>query len=75
MSAQIIDGKLIAQQVREEVAKKAAGRNAAGKPKPTLATVVPTSERRSHSGSVVSSSTGMKSVWPQYPVDLLGLSA
>ena len=40
MTAQLIDGKLIAQQVREEVAAKAAERTAAGKPKPTLATVL-----------------------------------
>ncbi len=40
MTAQIIDGKLIAQQVRSEVAAKAAERAAAGKRKPTLATVL-----------------------------------
>ncbi len=40
MSAQIIDGKLIAQQVREEVAVKVAKRTATGKPQPTLATVL-----------------------------------
>ncbi len=40
MTAQIIDGKLIAQQVREEVAAKVAERAAAGKRKPTLATVL-----------------------------------
>ena len=40
MTAQLIDGKLIAQQVREEVAAKVAERTAAGKPKPTLATVL-----------------------------------
>jgi methylenetetrahydrofolate dehydrogenase (NADP+) / methenyltetrahydrofolate cyclohydrolase len=40
MTAQIIDGKLIAQQVREEVAAKVAERTAAGKQKPTLATVL-----------------------------------
>jgi len=40
MTAQIIDGKLIAQQVREEVAKIVAARTAAGKQKPTLATVL-----------------------------------
>ena len=40
MTAQIIDGKLIAQQVREEVAAKVAERTAAGKLKPTLATVL-----------------------------------
>src|SRR6266542_299782 len=40
MTAQIIDGKRIAQQVREEVAAKVAQRTAAGKQKPTLATVL-----------------------------------
>jgi len=40
MTAQIIDGKLIAQQVRDEVAAKVAQRVAAGKPKPGLATVL-----------------------------------
>lgn len=40
MTAQIIDGKLIAQQVRDEVAAKVAKRAAAGKSKPTLATVL-----------------------------------
>ena len=40
MAAQLIDGKLFAQQVREEVAEKVAERIAAGKSKPTLATVL-----------------------------------
>ena len=40
MTAQLIDGKLIAQQVRDEVAKKVSERMAAGKSKPTLATVL-----------------------------------
>jgi methylenetetrahydrofolate dehydrogenase (NADP+)/methenyltetrahydrofolate cyclohydrolase len=40
MTAQIIDGKAIAQKVREEVAAKVAKRTAAGKPQPTLATVL-----------------------------------
>lgn len=40
MTAQIIDGKAIAQQVRDEVAANVAKRVAAGKPKPTLATVL-----------------------------------
>jgi methylenetetrahydrofolate dehydrogenase (NADP+) / methenyltetrahydrofolate cyclohydrolase len=40
MMAELIDGKLIAQQVREEVAAKVAQRTAAGKQKPTLATVL-----------------------------------
>ena len=40
MTAHLIDGKMIAQQVREEVAADVAKRLAAGKPKPTLATVL-----------------------------------
>jgi methylenetetrahydrofolate dehydrogenase (NADP+)/methenyltetrahydrofolate cyclohydrolase len=40
MTAQIIDGKLIAQQVRDEVAASVSKRTAAGKMKPTLATVL-----------------------------------
>lgn len=40
MAAQIIDGKMIAQQVRDEVATSVSKRIAVGKPKPTLATVL-----------------------------------
>ncbi|HMR97866.1 MAG TPA: bifunctional methylenetetrahydrofolate dehydrogenase/methenyltetrahydrofolate cyclohydrolase FolD [Anaerolineales bacterium] len=40
MTAQLIDGKLIAAQVREEVAANVAKRIAAGKSKPALATVL-----------------------------------
>jgi 5,10-methylene-tetrahydrofolate dehydrogenase/methenyl tetrahydrofolate cyclohydrolase len=40
MTAQLIDGKLIAQQVRDAVAAEVAKRTAAGKPKPVLATVL-----------------------------------
>src|SRR3989304_3039390 len=40
MTAQLIDGKVIAQQVRDEVAAGVAKRTAAGKMKPTLATVL-----------------------------------
>jgi len=40
VTAQLINGKLIAQQVREEVAAEVAKRTAAGKMKPTLATVL-----------------------------------
>ncbi len=39
-AAQIIDGKMIAQQVRDGVAAAVAKRLAAGKSKPTLATVL-----------------------------------
>lgn len=40
MTAQIIDGKAIAQSVRDQVAAEVARRTAAGKPQPTLATVL-----------------------------------
>jgi methylenetetrahydrofolate dehydrogenase (NADP+) / methenyltetrahydrofolate cyclohydrolase len=40
MTAQLIDGKLIAQKVRDEVAAEVAKRTAAGKPQPVLATVL-----------------------------------
>jgi len=40
MTAQIIDGKLIAQQVRDNIAAEVAKRTAAGKPRPGLATVL-----------------------------------
>jgi methylenetetrahydrofolate dehydrogenase (NADP+)/methenyltetrahydrofolate cyclohydrolase len=40
MTAQLIDGKAIAQKVRDEVAVQVAKRSAAGKPQPTLATVL-----------------------------------
>jgi methylenetetrahydrofolate dehydrogenase (NADP+)/methenyltetrahydrofolate cyclohydrolase len=40
MTAQLIDGKAIAQKVREEVAAEVALRTAAGKPRPVLATVL-----------------------------------
>ena len=40
MTAQIIDGKIIGQKVRDEVAVEVARRTAAGKRRPTLATVL-----------------------------------
>ena len=40
MTAQLIDGKAIAQKVREEVAVEVTRRTAAGKPQPVLATVL-----------------------------------
>lgn len=40
MTAQLIDGKTIAAQLRVEIAEKVTARLAAGKPKPTLATVL-----------------------------------
>jgi methylenetetrahydrofolate dehydrogenase (NADP+)/methenyltetrahydrofolate cyclohydrolase len=40
MTAQLIDGKMIAQKVRAEVAAEVSKRTAAGKPQPILATVL-----------------------------------
>jgi 5,10-methylene-tetrahydrofolate dehydrogenase/methenyl tetrahydrofolate cyclohydrolase len=40
MTAQLIDGKVIAQKVRDEVCAEVAQRTAAGKPQPVLATVL-----------------------------------
>jgi methylenetetrahydrofolate dehydrogenase (NADP+)/methenyltetrahydrofolate cyclohydrolase len=40
MTAELIDGKTIARQVRESVAAEVARRTTAGKPQPTLATVL-----------------------------------
>ncbi len=40
MTAELIDGKMIAEQIRSEVAAQVAAREAAGKPKPGLATVL-----------------------------------
>ena len=40
MTAQIIDGKAIAQSIRAEVAAEVAKRTAAEKPRPILATVL-----------------------------------
>src|SRR5258708_37381707 len=40
MTAQLIDGKAIAEEVRDGVAAAVAKRVAAGKPQPTLATVL-----------------------------------
>jgi methylenetetrahydrofolate dehydrogenase (NADP+) / methenyltetrahydrofolate cyclohydrolase len=74
MSAQIIDGKLIAQQVREEVAKKAVVRTAAGKPKPTLATVLvgdrPDSAAYVASKQKACAELGMGSISHQLPADI-----
>ena len=73
MTAQIIDGKIIAQQVRDEVAAKVAQRTAAGKPQPTLATVLVGD--RVDSAAYVSSKQkacaelGMGSISKQLPSD------
>ena len=74
MAAQLIDGKLIAGQVREEVAAKVAERLAAGKAKPTLATVLVGD--RVDSATYVSSKQkacaelGMGSISYQLPADI-----
>ncbi|HQX16515.1 MAG TPA: bifunctional methylenetetrahydrofolate dehydrogenase/methenyltetrahydrofolate cyclohydrolase FolD [Anaerolineales bacterium] len=74
MTAQLIDGKMIAQQVREEVAAKVAQRIAVGKLKPTLATVLVGD--RADSATYVSSKQkacaelGMGSVSQNLPADI-----
>jgi 5,10-methylene-tetrahydrofolate dehydrogenase/methenyl tetrahydrofolate cyclohydrolase len=74
MTAQIIDGKLIAQQVRDNVAAAVAKRTAAGKSKPTLATVLVGD--RVDSAAYVSSKQkacaelGMGSISHQLPTDI-----
>jgi len=74
MTAQIIDGKRIAQQVRDNVAAEVARRTAAGKPQPTLATVLVGD--RVDSATYVSSKQkacaelGMGSVSHQLPADI-----
>jgi methylenetetrahydrofolate dehydrogenase (NADP+) / methenyltetrahydrofolate cyclohydrolase len=73
MTAQIIDGKLIAQQVRDEVAAKVAERTAAGKQKPTLATVLvgdrPDSAAYVASKGKACQELGMGSVSEHLPAD------
>ena len=74
MTAQLIDGKMIAGQVREEVAANVAKRLAAGKSKPTLATVLVGD--RVDSATYVSSKQkacaelGMGSVSKNLPADI-----
>jgi methylenetetrahydrofolate dehydrogenase (NADP+)/methenyltetrahydrofolate cyclohydrolase len=73
MPAQLIDGKAIAQKIRIEVAAEVARRAAAGKPQPTLATVLVGD--RSDSAAYVSSKgkacleLGMGSLSEHLPVD------
>lgn len=73
MTAQLIDGKAIAQKVREEVAAEVARRNAAGKPCPVLATVLVGD--RTDSAAYVSSKgkacmeLGMESISEHLPAD------
>jgi methylenetetrahydrofolate dehydrogenase (NADP+)/methenyltetrahydrofolate cyclohydrolase len=73
MTAQIIDGKVIAQQVRDNVAAEVAQRTAAGKPKPTLATVLvgdrPDSAAYVASKGKACQELGMGSVSHQLPAD------
>lgn len=73
MTAQVIDGKMIAQQVREKVAAKVAARAAAGKQKPTLATVLigdrPDSAAYVASKSKACQELGMGSISEHLPVD------
>ena len=74
MTAQIIDGKSIAQQVREEVAAKVAARTAAGKQKPTLATVLvgdrPDSAAYVSSKQKACAELGMGSISQHQPADI-----
>jgi methylenetetrahydrofolate dehydrogenase (NADP+)/methenyltetrahydrofolate cyclohydrolase len=73
MTAQLIDGKLIAQKVRDEVAEEVVKRTAAGKPQPVLATVLVGD--RSDSAAYVASKgkacqeLGMGSVSEHLPAD------
>jgi 5,10-methylene-tetrahydrofolate dehydrogenase/methenyl tetrahydrofolate cyclohydrolase len=73
MTAQLIDGKLIAQQVRAEVAAKVAERTAAGKQKPTLATVLvgdrPDSAAYVASKGKACQELGMGSISEHLPMD------
>jgi methylenetetrahydrofolate dehydrogenase (NADP+) / methenyltetrahydrofolate cyclohydrolase len=73
MTAQIIDGKAIAQSVRAEVADKVTRRTAAGKPRPTLATVL-VGDRPDSAAYVASKGKacldlGMHSISEQFPAD------
>jgi methylenetetrahydrofolate dehydrogenase (NADP+) / methenyltetrahydrofolate cyclohydrolase len=74
MTAQIIDGKMIAQQVREEVAAKVAARTQAGKQKPTLATVLvgdrPDSAAYVASKQKACAELGMGSISHHVPADI-----
>jgi len=74
MTAQLIDGKLIAQQVRDNVAASVAKRVAAGKSKPTLATVL-VGDRVDSAAYVASkqkacAELGMGSISHQLPADI-----
>ncbi len=73
MTAQLIDGKAIAQKVREEVATKVAKRTAAGKMQPTLATVLvgdrPDSAAYVASKGKACAELGMGSISQHLPAD------
>lgn len=73
MTAQIIDGKLIADQIRREVAEEVAQRTAAGKPKPGLATVLvgenPASQSYVKSKQKACAELGMESFGFHLPAD------
>lgn len=73
MTAKLIDGKLIAQQVRDSVAASVTVRTTAGKPKPTLATVL-VGDRVDSAAYVTSkqkacAELGMGSISHQLPAD------
>lgn len=73
MPAQLIDGKAIAKKLREEIAAAVAERVAAGKPQPTLATVLvgdrPDSAAYVSSKQKACAALGMGSVSHQLPDD------
>jgi len=73
MTAQLIDGKAIAQKVHDEVAERVAKRIAAGKSQPTLATVLvgdrPDSAAYVASKGKACQELGMGSVSRQLPAD------
>ncbi|MGD0752723.1 MAG: tetrahydrofolate dehydrogenase/cyclohydrolase catalytic domain-containing protein, partial [Anaerolineales bacterium] len=73
MTAQLIDGKAIAQKVRDEVAAAVAKRTAAGKMQPTLATVLvgdrPDSAAYVASKGKACQELGMGSVSQHLPAD------
>jgi methylenetetrahydrofolate dehydrogenase (NADP+) / methenyltetrahydrofolate cyclohydrolase len=73
MTAQLIDGKLIAQKVRDEVAAEVAKRTAAGKSQPVLATVLvgdrPDSAAYVASKGKACQELGMGSVSEHLPAD------
>ena len=73
MAAQLIDGKLIAQKVRDDVAAEVAKRTAAGKPQPILATVLvgdrPDSAAYVASKGKACQELGMGSVSEHLPTD------